>query len=125
MFTLRNQQINVSRHEMITKIKEGMAKHQAAYAEAHEDSVKALIILLDRIRAQVAAGNLKETTVNLPAPQSHLKEYQEAIEMLEMSVDETITLDRDAFKAYFNNEWAWSTHFESTSAMYKGVLASV
>lgn len=122
MITLRNQQVNVNRLEMIEAIKAGRALHVAQFTEAHADYQAVLLKEFTRIRDQIAAGNFKDVSFHLIAPQNHTEDYDEVIEMLERSIDDTVTLDRDAFKAYFKNEWSWSRGFAESAAVYKASL---
>lgn len=49
-----------------------------------------------------------------------ISDTQEAIDMLEYSVNETITLDSTSFKAYIKNEWDWTDSFRSYASSLKG-----
>jgi hypothetical protein len=42
--------------------------------------------------------------------------------MLEYSVDETLTLDADTFRAYFKGEWAWKARFNDIIGSTKAYL---
>jgi hypothetical protein len=124
MITLRQQQVTVDRMAMIQAVKLGQAKHIAEYNEAYADYKAVLLNEFTRVRDQIAAGNFKETTVHIPAPQDHSADYKEIIEMMEMSVETNLTLDREAFKGYFKNEWAWTSSFLETASFYKASLGA-
>jgi roadblock/LC7 domain-containing protein len=124
MITLRQQQVTVDRLDMIQAVKAGQAKHISEYTEAKADYEAVLLSEFTRVRDQIAAGNFKDTSVHVPAPQDHSADYAEVIEMMEMSVDKNLTLDREAFKAYFKNEWSWSRNFAETAGFYKATLAA-
>jgi ATP phosphoribosyltransferase len=124
MITLRQQQLSVKRLDIIEAIKEGQAKHLAAYAEAKADYEAVLLSEFTRIRNQIAAGNFAEVTIHITAPQDHSAEYSDILEMLSYGVEDSLVLDRDAFKAYFKNEWQWSHHFHETASFYKATLAA-
>ena len=121
-FTMHSKTVNVNRLKMIEAIKAGLALHTATYNEALEDFKQYALIEANKFRDAIAAGDFRKTGINLVAPTSHIKEYEEAIEIFEMSVDENINIDLDAFKAYFKNEWTWSRGFESTAMMYKSAI---
>lgn len=124
MITLRQQQFNVKRDDLINAIKKCKADHVAAYAEAKADYEAALLAEFTRIRDQIAAGNFKDVSLHLPAPQDHTADYTDILEGLEFSSDETFLLDKDAYKAYVKNEWSWSHHFAESASMYKATIAA-
>jgi roadblock/LC7 domain-containing protein len=121
-FTMHNKTVNVERLKMIESIKAGLALHTKTYNEALVDFKEYALIEVNKLQAAIAAGDYSKTAINLIQPVSHIKEYEEAIEIFEMSVDENINIDLDTFKAYFKNEWQWSRGFESTAMMYKAAI---
>lgn len=54
-----------------------------------------------------------------PKPELHVQEYDEVLEMLEMSEDEVIELDRDSFNNYVRDDWSWSRDFRLSASNYK------
>lgn len=124
MITLRNPQLSINRLEIIQAIKEGQAKHNSEYTEARADYEAVLLKEFTRLQEQIAAGNFKEVSINIPAPQDHSAEYTHILQMLERGTAEDLVVDSDAFKAYFNNEWVWSRGFAETASFYKASLGA-
>ena len=116
--TLHSQTINVNRKNLILVLHENRKKHVAMFNEAVEGFQQAMVDKLKEVLAQAIAGKLKKLQLHLPEPISHEKEYTEAIEMLEFSVDDTIELDKNMFRAYVKDEWDWKHTFESVSNSY-------
>ena len=54
-----------------------------------------------------------QRSVTLTEPSNHAKDYDRVITMLEMSVDDTITLDAQAF-----DNWDWSRFALATNTTY-------
>ena len=121
-FTMHSKTVNVNRLKMIESIKAGLALHTATYNEALADFREYALIEANKFRDAIEAGDYSKPGINLIQPVSHIKDYEEAIEIFTMSVDENINIDLDAFKAYFKNEWNWSRQFESTAMMYKSAI---
>ncbi len=59
--------------------------------------------------------------LNLALPAHHVDEFNNAIEMLEMSVDEKIELEESQFKCYIRNEWHWDRQFLVANSSYSGM----
>lgn len=116
MVLATGQSVNVNRLALIDVLKTNMAKHIEEYQQALVDYrakvVKELSAALDRAQS----GDFKKVVVSVTVPQSHEEDYKDIIEMLEVSVDETIHLDRSSFKAYYKDEWGWSNSFKTLTA---------
>ncbi len=51
-------------------------------------------------------------------PTSNEKDYERALSMLDMSVDDEIILDQNEYNQYVLNEWVWSNSFNHSKAAY-------
>jgi tetratricopeptide (TPR) repeat protein len=128
MMNIRQRSVNVSRQQLLVKLKENLLKHQAEYQEALIEFHKRLIDDLKLAHKQVSkvanVEELKDFSFKVSFPQNHEKDYAEVIEMLEMSVDESINLDSESFRAYVKNEWSWQKQFLAAKAAYSIVGSS-
>ena len=62
--------------------------------------------------------------MDLGPPIDQTKEYDRAVRMLELAVDENIELTEVQFANYVMDEWQWSQHFMAMNAMYSMRAAS-
>jgi hypothetical protein len=119
---MHNKSINVKRSTLLEKLYENRNIHRKEYEEAlvefkarlQED----LKTISKRVNKTENVEDLKELRVSISFPQNHETDYNEVIEMMEASVDETINLDSQSFKAYFKNEWPWAQQFRLAKASY-------
>lgn len=123
MMNIRQRSVNVSRQELLQKLRENLEQHRAEYQEALSE-FKArlesdLQLALKKVKKADDVLSLKKFSFDITFPQNHENDYIEVIEMLEMSVDETINLDAESFRAYIKNDWAWNHSFKSTLTSYK------
>lgn len=118
-FSQHNKSVTVERLRMIESIKNGLAIHTAAYNEAKADFQDYAQAEITKLYTAVMNDDFSRTSISLQAPVSHIQEYNDAIELFEMSVSENIEIDIDTFKAYFKNEWSWSRSFETANTLYK------
>jgi hypothetical protein len=123
MITLHQRSVNVSRLELLKKLRENLDLHCAEYASAIADYQERLLADLKLAVKKVAkvhdVNDLVNFSFSLPYPKNYEDEFTQVIEMMEMSVDETIELDSNSFRAYVKNEWSWGQNFRLTNAMYK------
>ncbi len=119
MLNMHNQTVSVRRDALLAAMRENLTAHRRAFAEATKDYRELVRAELHAAIQRTNNGDFSKVVVDVPAPESHEKDFLDVIEMMEQSVDETIKLDRDAFRAYFKNEWPWKMHFDALMRSYK------
>lgn len=124
--SLHSQEVTVDRFKLLDTLKHNRDIHISEYAEALINYRKSLQIdLSDAImEARDESVDLSKIRVQFNVPQSHVAEYDNIIEMLEMSVHKDISLDNTAFKAYVKDDWAWKQGFSLLNSTYATKAAS-
>lgn len=115
-------QITVSRADLLNALRDNREKHVAEYKEAEFAFRETLIAKLKESLAAVEVHGedpRKHMVLSLDIPQSHQRDYDIAIRMLEMSRDETITIDETKYLQYVEDDWNWKAHFAATTQVYK------
>lgn len=129
MMNIRQRSVNVDRLELLNKLRVNRALHIAEYSVALAEYQQRLLEDLKLAAKKVAKIDdplkLKSFSFAVPFPQNHEDDYSEVIEMLEMSVDATINLDAESFKAYIKNEWHWQRQFTAAKMAYLTVGSSL
>ena len=120
---INGRTVNVKRLELLEMLKKNKELHQAEYDEALADFKKAMVAELQKQLKLAKAEKLSELHISLYPPKNHADDFQEVIDMMEVSVDEVINLDSESFKAFFKNEWSWSSQFKLLASSYKAALA--
>ena len=119
MLNLRNQSVNVTRLELLTALRANLAQHLTEYEQAILDYKTKVVEELSAALARANADDFAKVNVSVQKPSCHKRDFEEVIEMLEMSVDEVIELDKEAFRAYIKGEWPWKESFTQLMASYK------
>lgn len=119
MITATTQSVNVNRKELIGFIKANRQEHIDEYNQAYSDYQAKVVNELKKALERARNGDFSKVSVNVTPPETHEADYDDVIEMLEMSVDENINLDRDSFKSYVKNIWRWTQMFKTLNASYK------
>lgn len=115
-------QITVARTELLAALKSNREKHVAEYKEAESAFREAAIAKLKESMAAIEVHGedpRKHMMLNLDIPQSHQRDYDIAIRMLEMSRDETIIIDETKYLQYVEDDWGWKASFTATTMSYK------
>lgn len=125
MMNIRQRSVNVDRIELLEKLHANLAAHRVEYQEAlgeyQERLLADLKLAVKKVNSTQNPADLKNFSFNLQFPQNHEQEFVDVIEMLEMSVDPTINLDSESFKAYVKNEWQWQHQFRMAKMAYATV----
>jgi hypothetical protein len=125
MINLRQQTVNVRRLDLIDALKGGLSLHRSQFIEADLDYKAAVLAFQAEAQARTARGDFSDFRMNLHAPENKSQEYVDVIEMMEVSVDDVVQIDKDAFKAFYKNEWPWTAGFLAASAGYKTELGKL
>ena len=112
--------VKVNRAEILERIRKNLENHIQEYEQALEDWRVSVVKQLKVSLKEANKGtdiNLKVYR-NLPKPENHQKQYEIAIDMLEMSLDDELELDKDEFRKYIRDEWEWKEEFRRMSDTY-------
>lgn len=125
MLSTRNKSVNVNRLKLLEALRINRAAHEKifnlAFADFKSEKIRILEDALLKAQKESVEDSAKSNLCfNLTKPVNYLSQYDEVIEMMEMSVDENINLDSDSFQAYFKDNWAWKSSFAGSNAKYLG-----
>lgn len=129
------KEVNVRKDDLLEVLKENREKHYDLYEKAlkgYKDKVREeLNDALERARervdeylTKVEAGQVLDISLyvgpraNLPMPKEHTEDYDRAIKMVEMSVDDTLELTEVEFAELVMDDWGWKSQFIQTSTSY-------
>lgn len=114
------EKVKVTRNELLTNINQNRTKHKEEYDEALSGWQEQIVVAFDEARDRVRQGDYSNLSPasGLPKPQHHLKDYDLAIRMLTMSVDEHIEIEMHDFNQYVMDEWSWKAGFALTNSSY-------
>ena len=113
-------QIKVKTSELLSKLKTNRNAHRELFLKAQVGYRKAVIEELDRMLQEARDGKSIRRAIKLPEPQDHTEDYDTAIMMLEMSVEETLVISVHEFAQYVQDKWSWSDMVTTCNAGYAG-----
>lgn len=114
--------VRVNKAELLKIVQDNKKKHVKEYEESVKDYKKAAIKVAKEHVELAKTGDLEQIARirAMPSkPTSYEKEYDRAIRMLELSVEETIDLESDVFNQLVLDEWMWKQSFVASGALYK------
>lgn len=119
------KEVKVRRSELLTVLETNRGLHQRIFEEALEGYRKKVIETLERQLAAARAGDRVPESIIIRRPVNQQAEYNRAIRMMEMSVEDEIVLSTNEFDAYVMDRWAWKQNFLSSNKMYSVTAASL
>ena len=116
--------VRISKDELIERLKENRAKHRAEFEEGIE-AYRAAVIkeLEDQLERALKGQDIQRFSL-LQQPEDHTSDYDHALDLLEMSLDEEIELTADDFARYVRDDWGWKKQFASSIQTSNNYLAS-
>lgn len=113
--------VTVKKEELLDRLKTNREQH----AKDYENAIQAWQAELKQVLASIDANKRFHFPQELESlrddcPESHVSEYDRAIDMFTMSTKEEVTLDSDSFNTFCRDAWGWKSYvsqnrFYSTS----------
>lgn len=116
------KQVTVDRVELMHVMADNREAHAHNYRQALEDRKETMRETLTDWLALMEADPEKAYSYTnelvFPIPPNYLEEYDRVLAMLEMSSEETITLDSTEFDCYVRDKWQWKNAFLRATTAY-------
>jgi hypothetical protein len=112
------RQVTVEKADLIEIVTKNRGEHRKIFEQAVEGYKKRAVELLEEHIERIKKGKLEQVRVSLPVPTDHTADYDRVLKMLDMSVDEEITLDESSFAEYVMDDWDWQRQFLTDSSTY-------
>lgn len=114
-------EVKVNREYLLKTLKENLRNHKSEInsllLDRRTEVSYYLVSVIDRI-SESDEYQPKEN-IRFPLPKDNSKYYENAIRMVEMSVDENITLNEVQFDQLVMDNWHWKQDLLATSALYR------
>jgi hypothetical protein len=120
MHILNSMTISASRESMLTTLRENREKHSAIVKEARAGYMAAAREALKGRLEELERGKFATLHFSLEPPRDHTKVYDTAIRLLELHLEDAITLDAEQVRHLVMDEWDWSRQFIVTNSAYSG-----
>lgn len=112
--------VKIKKSVLLETLKKNRQAHRNIFEEAQSGYRAEAIKLLDKALRDAREGREINTFVRLNAPIDQTKDYDRALKMIEMSVDENIEISEVDFACYILDDWNWKHSFMTTNAFYLG-----
>lgn len=114
----------VKKDELLTIIRKNRNEHREIFEEALDGYKKKMITYLESMIVELRKGNRISHHISLIQPIDQTKEYDRAIKMFEMSVDDIVELDEESFANFVLDDWSWKDNFINSNSVYSAKAAN-
>lgn len=128
---MKMREVKVNRKELLEKVRANRETHVRDYEESVIGYKAAALKAIDEGMAKLRRSveelktgqvlHLAAVSFDLEVPENHKKDYDQVIAMLEMSVDDQLTIRSDEFALYVMDDWSWKANFDKTTTTYKSM----
>lgn len=110
--------VNVDKARLLAALKKNRDTHGIAYEQAKKGYIKVTRVELEEQLQRLVAGKLLDRIWFNNPPDDHTGDYDDAIQMMEWSQDDTIALTQAQFKQYVMDDWGWKDSWITSNTAY-------
>lgn len=116
--------VRVQKDELAAIITKNRDAHREIFLESVEGYRKRVVEILEDHIKRVRSGKLERVSISLPEPADHTRDYDRALGMLEMSVDDEVVIDEQRYSELVMDDWGWKNQFLTTNSAYSATAAA-
>ncbi len=112
--------VTVEKAELVRILQKNRKEHRDIFLAAQKRYREKAIQVLDEQLNLARKGDpfVLARITSLIAPVDYTREYDRAIAMLNMEVNKQVTLDRQDFCKFVQDDWEWSRQWATSNAHY-------
>ena len=118
MFNERQMVVTCKTEEVLRILHDNRNQHKKMVKEAREGYLKKAEAHLKDKLEQIRSGKITGLRFYLSVPEDHTSDYNTAVKMLEMHVDDNIELDSVNVRRFIEDKWDWAGAFYTTNSAY-------
>lgn len=113
-------EVRIQKEKLIAILTKNRSEHRDIFLAAQKKYREVVIEILDEQLKLAREGKpfLLARLTMLSAPQDHTKEYDTILRMLELSLDDVVTLSNSQFTQLVEDRWGWSRSWAASNSPY-------
>lgn len=112
--------------EVLDALKKNREEHQEILEEAQAGYKEKVVIELEKALEAARKGEKYITDLNLQMPRSHLKKFDNAIDIVEAAKRagrETVEMTASDYQRFIRNRWSWMSSFYEVASTYSATAS--
>lgn len=110
--------ITVDKALLREKVEVNRALHRETFIEAMGIFSERYVATVQTYLDDAKNGLRYQLVIQLPMPEDHTKDYDRVLEMIDMSVGDTMDLEEDDVASYIQDDWGWKRAWMTNTASY-------
>jgi len=111
--------VQISKDELIAVLTKNRDQHKRDYEDALGGYRLVAESKLKKVLKKIKSGEKFSLYFNdLHEPDSHVKEYQNVIDMLGICFDVNVSISMEDYLKYYKNEWNWCSQWQFSNSGY-------
>lgn len=111
-------EVTIKKDDALRIIRQNKEDHKKIYEDGMVGYKQELKEILEKKMALLEKGEYASPHIRISPPSIHIEEYNSVIKMLELSVDEEVTLDSRQFRELIMDKWNWQRDFLKSNAKF-------
>lgn len=116
------QDVEIQTQVLLQKLKENREHHNEVFVSAFEGWQRKFLAAWKKVTEELQNGRPEEVDYGKPyrmnPPVNHEDDYLTAIAMLEAEQRPTVTLSRQEFMQFYQDDWGWKQQWSTTNMAY-------
>jgi hypothetical protein len=109
--------VKVNKTSLLVELRKNRELHEKDVRLAEEGYEILVVKKLEQKIKAVKEGKMFRV-IQFDVPEDHLKDYDRAIRMMEMEVEDVIELTEQDFNQYVMDEWNWKDNWSTSNSAY-------
>lgn len=118
MYDDNNLSVDVNKEHLLDILRANRDKHEVDYEKAKVGFRKLLERELEKKLENLRAGKKVPLHFKNQKPDSHIKDYEDIIGMLEMATKDELKITHTQYKQWVQDDWHWKNNWMTSNAMY-------
>lgn len=110
--------VRVRKAELVHAVTTNREAHRGEFEKALAGYFKTAGEALDALHARLLKGERVAVQLYMSVPEDHTRDYDQVLAMLEMSVDDEVTIDYKSFRQFVLDDWEWKEQWRASNSSY-------
>lgn len=110
--------VTVNKDELLAALQSNRDSHRVAFEKAKTGYIRITTAKLKEALEQLDRGEMLHHVLSDIPPADHTPDYDDAIDVMQWSVEDTIELTQTQFKQYVKDDWNWKRQWTVSNTAY-------
>lgn len=110
--------VEIDKDDLASTIRANRQVHKDTFEKALQGFQKTALEQVESMLERARKGLKQSLFLSLVIPEDHTIDYNRVLTMLDMEVNQTVTLTEEEFAKYVMDDWEWKNQWTTTASAY-------